>query len=277
MRLKNNKIFILVPLLALIMLFISDISSSTIVGSSHDLSSLTGGGEHFISSNEDEICIFCHSPHQAIVDDGDGNKLPLWNRNFGPSSDPNRDKTGFTLYSSATLNATMSQPRGYTLLCLSCHDGITAINSLVNYGRHDPIIMQGGGDQLGDTWNPSFPRYPGMNIGGAIPGSGTYGPYGSVGPTTKRLDDDHPVSFVFNEALISADMAGSSTPKLKLPVAPSKLKLFNGRLECPTCHNVHEQGGGYDKITQPDQYEINRPFLRVTKDKSQICTDCHIK
>lgn len=274
MRLNNNKIFILVLLVALIVLFISGISSSTIVGSSHDLSKDSHGGK-FYSTNEDEVCIFCHTPHNAIIDDvgdGSGNRVPLWNRNFGPSSDPNRDKTGFSLYSSATLNATafsLDQPKGYTLLCLSCHDGITAINAVVQHNRNNPITMYDF-DQLGDAWNPSFPdHYPGMNIGGATPNTYSDPYYGTVNSNTKDLSDDHPVSFVFDSSLVLQD------PKLKLPDASSKLKLFNGRLECPTCHNPHEEGGGYAKGT--DEYEINMPFLRVTKDKSQICTDCHIK
>ena len=257
MRTKNKGLLLFITILTVVLLCFGT-SLSTIVGSSHDLSSVTGGGEHFRSLNEDEICIFCHTPHNAIVDDGTGSglRLPLWNRNIS------RNTTGFSVYSSSTMNVTMEQPKGMTLLCLSCHDGITAINLLVNYNRHDSISMQGGADQLGDIWNPTYSRYPGMNIGGATPGSYTYEPYGAVDSDTKRLDDDHPVSFVFDDALVAADN------KLKIPDVTSKLKLFNGRLECPTCHNVHEQG---------TDIALTKPFLRVTKDRSEICTGCHIK
>lgn len=256
---KSKGLFLLI---LTVVLFCSGTSLSTIIGSSHDLSNLTGGDPgHFTSKNEDEICIFCHTPHNAIVDDGYGNRLPLWNRNITRNTD------GFSVYSSSTMNTTMEQPRGYTLLCLSCHDGITALNALVQYNRHNPINMDLGGDQIGDAWYPGgVSGYPGMNIGGATPGSGYPSPYESVDSNTKNLSDDHPVSFVYDPATDS---------KLKILDATSKLKLFNGRLECPTCHNPHEEGGGYDKGT--DEYEINKPFLRVTKDKSQICTDCHVK
>jgi hypothetical protein len=266
MFLKNKGLFLLVLIITVVLLC-SVNSFSTIRESSHDLS-ISGGGKFKTDLNsltaEVQICIFCHTPHNAIVDadDGLGTKLPLWNRRFGPPSDPDRDKTGFTVYSSSTMNITMGQPKGYTLLCLSCHDGVTAINALVNYGRYDSIPMDLGADQLGDVWVSGGVDYPGMNIGGAYDGNWNI----------KDLSDDHPVSFVFDTALAQADK------KLKVPTpATSKLKLFNGRIECPTCHNAHEEGGGYNKDTQRDLYEINMPFLRVTKDKSQICTECHIK
>ena len=36
--------------------------------------------------------------------------------------------------------------------CMSCHDGVTAINSLINYSRVNPILMKSGYDQLGDIY-----------------------------------------------------------------------------------------------------------------------------
>ena len=236
--------------------FAEAFNPNSVVESSHDLSLLTGGGGTvpppivgaWQSSNEDEVCIFCHTPHNGIVDDGFGNKLPLWNRTIL------RNTSGFTLYSSSTLNATVEQPRSMTLLCMSCHDGITAMNVLVNYGQNNPITMFGGatGDQLGDVWVPSYPDFPGPNIGGAYIAS----------PNIKDLSDDHPVSFVFDNSLVTADGG------LQLPPPGDAVKLFNGRLECASCHDVHKQG---------DTAAGTRPFLRKTNNGSAMCITCHLK
>lgn len=254
---KRSRRFVFLALSSALFLLLTGIAYSTVKGSRHDLS-LTSGGLTFYSTNENEICIFCHTPHNAIVDDGSGNRLPLWNRSIS------RNQSGFTVYTNNTLNATVGQPSGLSLLCLSCHDGITALNSLINLGKNNPIIMAGGFDQFGDIYRPTGVSYPGANIGGAIPGAAEFwGNYGvNVDANTKRIDDDHPVSFTFNAALVTADGA------LQLPASSDAIKLFGGRMECSTCHNVHEEGSA---ITQ------DYPFLRKSNSESAICTTCHLK
>lgn len=66
----------------------------------------------------DEICIPCHTPHNADVTVIDA---PLWNHQVTVAV--------FTPYSSSTLNATVGQPNGSSKLCLSCHDGTVALDS----------------------------------------------------------------------------------------------------------------------------------------------------
>lgn len=270
---SQNKTFITLILILFILILFSGISLSSIVTGKHDLSVLTCGAG-FCSSNEDEICIFCHTPHNALVVDSQGNRLPLWNRSIA-RNDIGGAGGPFTVYASTTLNATVGQPSGVSLLCMSCHDGVTAINSLINFGKNNPIVMAGF-DQLGDVYNTTFPNFPGANIGGAIdPATGgypqSYAPYGGAGTVnvnTKRLDDDHPVSFVFNSALATAD-GGLVTPVSTSYVdSASKLRLFGGKLECATCHNAHEDGtfaaGDY-------------PFLRMSNNGSAMCITCHLK
>lgn len=235
------------------------IAMSTVVGSKHDMSVLTGGAGNYVSTNETETCIFCHTPHNAIVQDSSGNRLPLWNKSIS------RNEAGYTLYSSVTLNASLGQPAGISLLCMSCHDGVTAINSFINYGRFNPVNMSGGFDQIGDVFNPTFPNFPGSNIGGAADGVYNYGPYGGAGSVninTKRLDDDHPVSFVFDAALVAADGG------LQLPPTGDAIRLYNGKIECSSCHNPHEEG-----LVATGDF----PFLRKSNVESAICTTCHLK
>ncbi len=245
---------------ALQLLIFSGTSSGIVAGSLHDMSS--GGTGVFRATNQDEICIFCHTPHNAISSDAAGNPLPLWNRSIS-----GLDSLTFSLYSSATFNAslaggenTQTQPTGMSLVCLSCHDGVTAINVLQNYGRVGPITMEGA-DQLGDTgiYEPSNPLlWPGANIGGAYVGGGE---------NIRDLSDDHPVSFVYDGNLRNADQA-NGVFGLKDPASISPLRLFNNRLECATCHNPHEEG---------DEVIGNYPFLRMSNLNSEMCLKCHNK
>ncbi|MBI2061951.1 MAG: hypothetical protein HYT87_19600 [Nitrospirae bacterium] len=82
----------------------------------HNLS--TSGTSTFKSGTINEVCVFCHTPHNSQQ------KRPLWNR-----SDPGGP---YTLYSSSTLNATLGQPSGSSKNCFSCHDGTIALGSLTN-------------------------------------------------------------------------------------------------------------------------------------------------
>lgn len=80
----------------------------TIVGTAHDFSAF--------GWSSGQICLPCHTPHNANVTDG-----PLWNHEVTTAT--------FTLYTSSTMDATVAQPAGVSKLCLSCHDGTVAIDS----------------------------------------------------------------------------------------------------------------------------------------------------
>jgi len=92
----------------------------------HNLSA--GGPGTIRAQSEQQICIFCHAPHNT------NGARPLWNRDM-----PN---TVYQIYSSSTLDATPGQPTGASKLCLSCHDGTIALGSVLS--RADRIRMSGG-------------------------------------------------------------------------------------------------------------------------------------
>ena len=102
-----KKVLLAVALVALM----AGTSFANIGGSAHDFSTL-------LPAVTDEICIYCHTPHNAdtIVTDA-----PLWDHVTTTAT--------YTLYSSSTLNATMNQPSGISKLCLSCHDNTVAVDS----------------------------------------------------------------------------------------------------------------------------------------------------
>lgn len=99
----------------------------------HNLSSqsTTPGGETDIkSTNSTEICVFCHTPHGATPNS------TLWGR-------PDPDTASFPTFTQASLGIADSSivgrsgygqgeyPNGASKLCLSCHDGITALGVTV--------------------------------------------------------------------------------------------------------------------------------------------------
>jgi predicted CXXCH cytochrome family protein len=143
------------------------------------------------ASTETEICKFCHTPHNATP------VQPLWNRNASSAT--------YTLYTSSTLNASVGQPDGTSILCLSCHDGTIALGSIVN-----------------PSTTISF-------------GSVTTMPAGKTNLGT-NLSDDHPISFVYNSALAIADGQLKDTSAIVRPVSLDK----NGKMQCTSCHDAHD-------------------------------------
>lgn len=163
-------------------------ASQSIVNSVHNLSASGPGDVRALS--ESEICIFCHTPHNSLP------SSPLWNR-----EDPGYT---YTLYHSSTTEAVPGQPDGASILCLSCHDGTTALGSVLS--RTGDIDFSGGISTL---------------------------PPGSSNISTD-LANDHPVSFDYTTGLAAAD------GQLKDPTAIiPPVSLHNGRMQCTSCHDPH--------------------------------------
>ena len=101
-------------------------SYGDIAATKHNLS-VSGPGT-ITATEEDQICIFCHTPHHA------SSVAPLWNRSLSNAI--------YNLYGSSTLVAQPGQPTGTSRLCLSCHDGTISIGMFE--GLTEPIPLTGG-------------------------------------------------------------------------------------------------------------------------------------
>lgn len=218
--------------------------------SSSGLASNDYASVEFNSDSEDEICVYCHTPHGGVLDG------PLWNRNFA------NDGTGYTFYSSDTLaaeTAGVAQITAASLLCLSCHDGSVAVG--------DDLINTSSGT-LPDNkaaWGIIQPAFtePGPRVGGSR----------ATPSGTTDLSDDHPISFNY----VTAQGQDTSLRNIDDASGPKALGLrFYGAgqnyLECGTCHDPHVS---YDSLHGGD--ENYRPFLAVPNTGSQMCFACHIK
>ncbi|HUU85524.1 MAG TPA: cytochrome c3 family protein [Phycisphaerae bacterium] len=91
--------------------------------SPHDLSRSGPGPVRAV--DEGQVCVFCHTPHNAAPD------TPLWNRFNAPRH--------YRIYQSSTTDARIDQPTGDSKLCLSCHDGVLAVGLLRSRGETDII------------------------------------------------------------------------------------------------------------------------------------------
>jgi predicted CXXCH cytochrome family protein len=147
------------------------------------------------------------------------NQIPLWNREDSHAT--------YTPYTSTTMKAAVGQPTGSSKLCLSCHDGTIALGMVRN--RSTPIQMRG--------------------LIGPMP----------VGPSRigTDLSGHHPISFTYDQALVSAN------GELRDPMSlQQQVRLDHDKqVQCASCHDPHR-----------DQFG---KFLVVDNTASALCLDCH--
>ena len=220
----------LMSFLCVIVVAVSFSLAQSVVGSKHDLS--TGGGITNKSTTESQVCIFCHTPHQKTV-----TATPLWNKTLSATAT-------YGTYTSSTLNATVADIGGgnaVSNLCMSCHDGTVAVNSLGNpSGASNPTM--GSGTELDATGKIAAGRD--ANIG-------------------TSLTNDHPINFTYDAALATAD-GGLVTPTSASYVdAAHSVPLYSAKVQCASCHNPHSNA--------------NTSFLRMSNSGSALCVKCHSK
>jgi len=194
--------------------------AGTITGSAHDFTAQAWSGGR--------ICVACHTPHKSDTSVTDA---PLWNHANSTAT--------YTLYSSPTMNATVTQPGGGSKLCLSCHDGTVAVNSF-----------------------------------GGVTGTTMISAANNLGNNLKR---SHPIGFTYDTALSTADGSlfdpatktatiGSGTQTKTGTIA--SVLLYGGQMECDSCHDVHNTftvGGA------------GTGLVKVDPSGSKICLACHNK
>ncbi|MBA4373405.1 MAG: hypothetical protein C0402_11170 [Thermodesulfovibrio sp.] len=234
-------------------------AAARVQGGLHDLS--ISGISPFASGNTEEVCVFCHTPHHATktqsystnpntVGGAASISSFLWNRAI-----PVR---AWTPYTSTTLQAnTAGGPGTLSLLCLSCHDGIGAMNVLTRNpltGAPDqPVAF----NQFGDfaVSDPSIGR---LNIGEGVCAGDNCASGGG------NLQNDHPIGFSYDTV---QPLDSGLQPVGSIPVAIlNRLNLTANRsVECSTCHDPHlDNFGGTN-------------FLVLSNNNSALCLGCHIK
>ncbi|MBI5641963.1 MAG: hypothetical protein HY954_00655 [Deltaproteobacteria bacterium] len=264
-------------------------AASGIASSRHNLG---GFSMHIGAQGTTEVCVFCHTPHHTNTAN---NLRPMWNR--GTSA-----PTSFTAYGTTIAGTTIANTDigSTSLACLSCHDGVTTFDNIVN-----------------------APGKSGVTSGGADRGY-TFIDFGTVVSdfmTSSRLNiglnlsNDHPVSVAYNagtaaglratNTVISAidltsDLNTSATTydngnmtknlwAVKGFVSDTATiadLLRSSKVECSSCHDPHfnnkswqEIDSTYSNVTADQEGESNGLFIRRVGGNtgSGVCRTCHEK
>lgn len=274
----------------------------------HNMSSTNPGNinRNMASGFETEICVFCHTPHNARV------AVPLWNKVMPDTT------AAWQMYtSSSTLSASakkVTQPGDQSLLCLSCHDGRTAINVVNNStnpyalkvnGRYvipmgsqtdwnDPNVLMAANNSEG------LPAQTGYSMGsfdaltgGAITANLGKAPGGSFSNQApyyfgRDLTNDHPISFSYSDAYNDEQSQGKfglNDPATVTAKSGGAIRFFfsstDGKadnIECTTCHDPHVAYGynAQGQATGVGDPKL-RPFLVMSNQGSALCFACHNK
>lgn len=174
-----------------------------------------------------QICTYCHTPHGATAQSTLWNRRPPTNMGSFPLYDQDLnlaiDDAAISGTSKYRLNADQGAgdeyPNGATKLCLSCHDGATAIGTMA---VGPPITMNF--DTLADRPASAF----------AI-----------LDPSV--FNRTHPVSFVYSGAVITYINGAGGKSGYTAPTDPDVRLDGQDRMQCTTCHDPHRhtRKGGY--------------------------------
>jgi predicted CXXCH cytochrome family protein len=160
---------------------------AAISGSAHDFS---GSGW----TPDGRICVACHTPHNAMTS---VTNAPIWNHTVTVAV--------FTMYNTTYAGTDPDAvPTDQSKLCLSCHDGVTAMDAFGGVAGSTPM--------------------------GAITAN-----------VTTDLQDDHPISITYLEANALKVRTGPSGVTGGTTIEADM--LFGGKVECSSCHDVHNKYG----------------------------------
>jgi hypothetical protein len=277
----------------------------SIINTRHNLTqSFLGGNKVWMDGSRNDygqVCVYCHTPHGA-------NTLinaPLWNRTQRSTTYTTYDQLG-----TATAVQPYSQPGTASLTCLSCHDGQTAVDSIINMpgsGRYSASQLTSQDNDFLDAWpvGPGAPPWVGFGGHGTLSNTpATLANFGECQSCHSINGDqfDPSTNARFDVFFIGTDLRNDHPVGVQFPtgnpdfrndaVASGGLKIFdsngNGRadkdeirlfrrggdayeVECATCHDPHGvPSAGPGSAFLPT-------FLRKTNEGSAVCLSCHIK
>ena len=199
-------------------------------------------------------CIWCHAPHNtyrlSTAAGGAGpvapsafTYLPLWNHNvtgFLTTFQMYENGTGGPQTGPKALQAPTGArtPGSTSLLCLSCHDGTIAVNSYGNTPAQLSKSVSAGSNMISPTYQIGKDKY-----------LGNHHPIGFDYVTVQSID---------TEIRLADQFAMTPTENISN-------YLTNGKVECSTCHAVHNKGNDGETL------------LWRSDRNSELCLTCHDK
>jgi len=238
-------------------------------GSFHDITYLGATIGSYKQDDYQRVCIFCHTPHNAQANTG-GVPAPLWNHTISTVN-----LTPYTWAAPANLPISFNADPlvGPSRLCMSCHDGVTAVDS------HGPDAGVGTaqGNNNGNT------------------------PLTSPGRYIDNLAVTHPVGFLYQDALnargsneirdpsnyflssvASGAAAASNNTKTEVGFTQGTAKkisdtLYGGYLTCASCHDVHNTNNAVNAASISNPSFTPNYFVWAPETNSALCLSCHVK
>ena len=261
-----------------------------IIGSSHDMTNVGGTvaglphnngadntetitGNVTMDDVQNRICVYCHHPHNAVAAAGqDGSSTvaggapsysPLWNRRANAARSYQGYNNGVMMGANSTvasdkrhaLNAEDmggTSITGVSLLCMSCHDGVTAMSA---YSQANPSGKTGSKDNGQD--------------GNAVTNVITPDQTSSF---DTDMNNHHPMGFNYRGVQsVDAEIAPVSVEMVPgAGITIGSLLYGTGSdatMECVTCHDVHNTANA----------DGAERFLWRSDNNSNFCLTCHLK
>ncbi len=240
---KKALILTLVMVFAFAALIVGN-AEATVEDTWHDFSTNSwtwtalGDGD-LLDTETTQTCVFCHHPHRTAGGGTIFTNMVLWNQVEQDATYATYNSTTSSTINGTAFDITNSGDSARSYLCMACHDGDIATDSLV--------AAPGDGSNIDLVYN-----------------LGTLG----VGDLGTTLEDDHPVNITYANLVGGNNDDGLSDVVVDGVIA-GLYPLFNNTLQCATCHDVHDGDSTASTGVQ---------FMRgnTWEANSKICVDCHI-
>lgn len=237
-------------LIAVAILVVSSLvlaQTSLMLNAKHDLRvTSTKTNAAVIAGASDRLCSYCHTPHVPAA----GIKVPLWSRAA-------KIDQSWGAYSSSTMDATAIDPststgdqhKNESNMCLSCHDG-SAMYTSASYVKRPHVTGV-------NPWVPYETRAA-HDIAGRERNRIVNG------TDYTNLSHTHPVNFTYADALATDGALHTpvNTQYAYLDGTTKVGRLFNGKVQCSSCHNPHK---------------TDTKMIQGTTSDGKLCVACHAK
>jgi hypothetical protein len=217
--------------------------ASGIIDTKHNLS-VSGPGS-VAASHETQICIFCHTPHNANP------AYPLWNHELS-AVQTYKTYWSNTLQSYSASDSQAWKVDGFSKLCLGCHDGTVALGAVQN--RDNDI------ETVPDIMSLGMTGYLGTDLSGMHPVSIVF----DIALKGKRdnAQKDYPIKFMPLKSPPRKFGDRTSTGDRDVLIYPTQGDQFG--VQCSSCHDPH---GGVGEKGAPAFWR------KPTHD--EVCGVCH--
>jgi hypothetical protein len=194
-----------------------------------------------------DLCSPCHQEHSP-----QDSQIPMWGHATS--------KASFRIYDSPTFKAERHAPSSGSLACLSCHDGTVAINQSVAKLESQTAVYINPASQIGPDLHTTHPISFTYDASLAVAD-------GAVENPMVYHIGDAKTELTCNTPPVPKEWDGPSLAGLTIDEA----LLFDHKLECASCHDVHNQQGN-----------VSSGLLKIDgMDRSGrgdlLCRTCHIK